>query len=101
MGPRLSILGLIAFCFLFMFFLPSNSKSPSKAQTYSLFPSQPVNNYAFSAFLAAPSSAGQSDNDDLYFVGTRMLVYQLLHDPETRTNNSYPFLVLVTEDVCK
>lgn len=28
-----------------------------------------------------------------------MLIYQLLHDPETRTNNSYPFVVLVTEDV--
>ena len=28
-----------------------------------------------------------------------MLIYQLLHDPETRTNTSIPFLVLVTEDV--
>jgi alpha-N-acetylglucosamine transferase len=28
-----------------------------------------------------------------------MMIYQLLHDPTTRTNNSYPFVVLVTADV--
>jgi alpha-N-acetylglucosamine transferase len=28
-----------------------------------------------------------------------MLLYQLLHDPETRSPNRYPFVVLVTEDV--
>jgi hypothetical protein len=61
----------------------------------------PANNYAFSAFLAAPSMPTEKDDDDLYFVGTRMLMYQLLYDPETRTNNSYPFVVLVTQDVSK
>jgi hypothetical protein len=30
-----------------------------------------------------------------------MMIYQLLHDPETRTNNSYPFVVLVTKDICQ
>ena len=28
-----------------------------------------------------------------------MLIYQLLHDPVTRTNTSIPFVVLVTDDV--
>jgi hypothetical protein len=59
----------------------------------------PSTNYAFSAFLAAPTTETQNDDDDLYFVGTRMMIYQLLHDPTTRTNNSYPFVVLVTADV--
>ncbi|RDW76140.1 hypothetical protein BP5796_06961 [Coleophoma crateriformis] len=62
-------------------------------------PQRPTHNYAFSAFLAAPSMDTNDDNDDLYFVGTRLMIYQLLHDPATRTNNSYPFVVLVTEDV--
>jgi hypothetical protein len=61
----------------------------------------PTHNYAFSLFLAAPSMKVETDADDLYFVGTRMLIYQLLYDPETRTNNSYPIVVLITEDVCK
>ena len=32
-------------------------------------------------------------------MGTRMLIYQLLHDPETRTNTSIPFVVVVTPNV--
>ncbi|KAH8598346.1 nucleotide-diphospho-sugar transferase [Bisporella sp. PMI_857] len=79
-------------------FDPSNSSSVPALRP---LPGKPTHNYAFSAFLAAPVSASDDDNDDLYFVGTRMLIYQLLHDPETRTNNSYPFVVLVTEDVTR
>lgn len=32
---------------------------------------------------------------------TRMLLYSLLHDPATRSNKSYPVVVLVTEDVAQ
>jgi hypothetical protein len=71
---------------------PASSKSASPEAATS-------NKYAFSAFLAAPSMQTREDNDDVYFVGTRMLIYQLLHDPKTRTNNSYPFVVLATSDV--
>ncbi|KAK6333856.1 hypothetical protein TWF730_004038 [Orbilia blumenaviensis] len=56
---------------------------------------------AFATFLAEntdPTSVGR-DNNDMYFVGARMLAYQLLHDPETRTNRSIPFIVLVTSAV--
>ncbi|KAI9729516.1 MAG: hypothetical protein M1818_008488 [Claussenomyces sp. TS43310] len=60
---------------------------------------RPTEKHAFAAFLAAPSQESKEDSDDVYFVGTRILIYQLLHDPATRTNNSYPFVVLVTEDV--
>ena len=52
-------------------------------------------------FLAG-TTTNQSDPDyshDHYFEATRMLGYQLLHDPETKTRRSIPFLILVTEDV--
>jgi hypothetical protein len=106
---RIHIFLLAILCVSFLFFFPLPS-FPSVALPYktsnssarALLPltGKPTHNYAFTAFLAAPAEGGDDDNDDLYFVGTRILIYQLLHDPETRTNNSYPFVVLVTEDVC-
>ncbi|KAF3281615.1 hypothetical protein TWF970_002171 [Orbilia oligospora] len=57
---------------------------------------------AFATFLAENTKRTgdtEKDNDDMYFVATRVLAYQLLHDPETRTNNSTPFIVLVTSAV--
>ncbi|KAI9662615.1 MAG: hypothetical protein M1821_008782 [Bathelium mastoideum] len=56
---------------------------------------------AYATFLTG-TVANASDHDynnDVYFVATRLLCYQILHAPETRTNQSIPFLVLVTEDV--
>ena len=39
------------------------------------------------------------DDEDEYFVGTRVLAYQLLHAPRTCTNTSIPFVVLATPDI--
>lgn len=39
------------------------------------------------------------DQEDLYFTAVRVLGYQLLHQPETRTNLSIPFVVFVTPHV--
>ena len=39
------------------------------------------------------------DESNMYFVSARMLTYQLLHAPETRSRQDIPFLVLVTPDV--
>ncbi|KAF2222047.1 nucleotide-diphospho-sugar transferase, partial [Elsinoe ampelina] len=39
------------------------------------------------------------DDEDGYFLGARVLTYQLLHSPVTGTNLSLPFVVLVTPDV--
>lgn len=57
--------------------------------------------YAYCTFLSPDTQAtGNSlDNEDHYFTGTRMLIYQLLHDPVTRTTSSIPVIVLVTTDV--
>lgn len=56
--------------------------------------------YAYATFLAAPSEPDQGHMErDHYFVATRMLAYQLLHAPETRTQHNYPLIVLVTSNV--
>ncbi|KAL3425302.1 glycosyl transferase family 8 [Phlyctema vagabunda] len=95
-------LALFAAAFLILFWISSDRSSygiSSNIPFANEEPKTPTNNYAFSAFLAAPSMEGQDDNDDLYFVATRLIIYQLLHAPETRTRNSYPFVVLVTKEV--
>lgn len=56
---------------------------------------------AYMTFLSG-TTANLSDPNpehDHYFVATRLLTYQLLYAPETRTNRSIPFVVLVTDDV--
>ena len=55
--------------------------------------------YAYAAFLSERNQDSKSEDEDYYYQGTRMLIYQLLHDPATRTNNSIPFVVLVTDKV--
>lgn len=58
--------------------------------------------YAFATFLAGPGSEDVDANieNDHYFVATRILAYQLLHAPETRSRDkSIPFVVLVTDNV--
>jgi alpha-N-acetylglucosamine transferase len=57
--------------------------------------------YAYATFLASDGvdSTNSSINDDKYFVATRILAYQLLHAPETKTNHDYPFIVLVNKGV--
>ena len=57
--------------------------------------------YAFVAFLANnwEHTVFEDDNEDNYFYSTRVLGYQLMHNPETRTNTSIPFVVLTTKDV--
>jgi alpha-N-acetylglucosamine transferase len=66
---------------------------------------------AFATFLAgnanpdaATSDAASekiNDSDDGYFVGARVLAYQLLHSKSAGTNSSIPFLVICTLDVSK
>jgi alpha-N-acetylglucosamine transferase len=63
---------------------------------------------AFATFLAANTNAQNLDNpedeiddEDGYYLGTRVLAYQLLHSRSAGTNSSIPFIVLCTEDVLK
>lgn len=52
--------------------------------------------YAYATFLAGND---QSADEDVYFLGARLLTYQLIHDPKTKSNNSIPFVVIVTKTV--
>lgn len=55
--------------------------------------------FAFATFLAGTNDVRPYDEDH-YFIATRILAYQLLHAPETRSRDAeIPFLVLVTEKV--
>lgn len=56
---------------------------------------------AYVTFLSG-TMANASDpdpNNDPYFVATRLLGYQLMHQPKTRTQSHIPFLILVTPDI--
>lgn len=55
--------------------------------------------YAYATLLGAPSNGDDNMDHDHYFVATRILAYQLLHAPETRSTHNYPFIVVVTADV--
>lgn len=57
--------------------------------------------YAIATFLTGKSNS-QDDEDDDYFIATRVLTYQLLHANETRCHDStIPFIVMVTSTVSK
>jgi alpha-N-acetylglucosamine transferase len=56
--------------------------------------------YAFVTLLSSTTvDLSKPDDDDVYFVGARLLTYQLLHAPETRSQGDVPFVVAVTADV--
>lgn len=57
--------------------------------------------YAFATLLASDANH-PDDQDNLhddYFIATRLLGYQLLHAPETRSKDNIPFIVLATKGV--
>lgn len=64
----------------------------------------PTPKVAFATFLAATTlSPDQGDDvpdeEDGYFLGARVLAYQLLHSTSAGTNASIPFIVACTSDV--
>ena len=79
--------------------LGRKSQSSHTFSTYSIDSKSP---YAFVTLLAPNPKLDNktvTDDEDEYFVGTRVLAYQLLHAPKTGTNTSIPFVVLATPDV--
>ena len=101
--PRRAIYLLLvsaAICFLLL-----ESAKSLKRPHLGLDPSEPssqantqstTSKYAYATFLAETNNKA---DEEYYLIGTRMLIYQLLHDPETRTQRSIPFVVLVTPGV--
>ena len=57
---------------------------------------------AYATWLSSTVADPDSDyDDDVYFLATRILVYQLLHAPKTRTRRNIPVVVMVTPDVSR
>ncbi|CDR99895.1 uncharacterized protein SPSC_02094 [Sporisorium scitamineum] len=57
------------------------------------------NKIAFATLLSINPDKAKHEkdiNDDEYFVATRLLCYQLLHDPQTRNRLGAPFIVMTT-----
>jgi len=50
---------------------------------------------AYATYLAGTSRNPPPNDRDNFFVATRMLVYQILHDPVTKSRKSLPMVVLV------
>ncbi|QDS76515.1 hypothetical protein FKW77_005777 [Venturia effusa] len=95
---------------LFGFFYAYHNQNASAFLTQTLTscveaPAPPVNNQsepgverrAYATLLTTRIT--DPDQEDLYFTAARVLSYQLLHQPETRTNLSIPFVVFVTPHV--
>jgi len=77
---------------------PSSSASAHSQVEKAPDPEKPK--YAFVTFLSSTTVDNtKPDDDDVYFVGARILAYQLLHDPQTRTRENIPFVVAVTRDI--
>ncbi|KIW21400.1 hypothetical protein PV08_01980 [Exophiala spinifera] len=55
--------------------------------------------YAYATFYSSPANDTRPLDEDKYFTATRVLLYQLLHHPATRSTNGYPLLVLVPNHV--
>lgn len=59
------------------------------------------NNLAYMTLLTGTMVATEDPENDHYFIATRILGYQLMHQRDTKTQNDIPFVVLVTKDVSK
>ncbi|CAK4029790.1 glycosyltransferase family 8 [Lecanosticta acicola] len=108
-GPRPPWNYLLAACvaIILLFVLVRNHDTVGKQfrqhQDWSLIPplQKTTAKNAYATFLANWPEEHLDDemNDDAYFVAARLLAYQLLHAPETRSVGGYPLVVLVNAHV--
>lgn len=59
--------------------------------------SLPHKKYAYATFFSGPIN--DTGADDKYFTAARVLTYQLLHHPDTKTTHDYPLLILTPHHV--
>lgn len=107
---RIQILGTLAtlgliWAFTIYLFTPrsiplSSSLFKSLNSSNQFYPVSPAQSkHAFVVFIGRDYQTNTADDQDTYFVGTRVLTYQLLHALRTRTNTSLDVVVLATTDV--
>lgn len=79
--------------------LPDGSKTGHSPEPTDVAPVK--SKYAFATFLASDftDSPDEIIDNDEYFVATRILAYQILHAPDTKSPSGIPFIVLVNEGV--
>lgn len=79
----------------------ANASSSASADIQPVKPPEPPKpKHAFVTFLSSTTvDNNKPDDEDVYFVGARILTYQLLHDPKTSTRTNIPFVIAVTRDV--
>lgn len=101
----LAVFGLILIFTVYLFtppFSPLSSSlfSSSPNPTDQFDPVPPAQStHAFVVFIGRDFQNSSTPDQDTYFVATRLLVYQLLHAPQTHTNSSLDVVVLATTDV--
>ncbi|RFU35353.1 hypothetical protein B7463_g986, partial [Scytalidium lignicola] len=102
MTPRVRYIALFAVLLtLFItFFFRTPAPRPFDTQYGRLDQAVAPSPSAIATFLTGGATPADAKNEnDFYYLATRTLGYQLLHDTATRCNSSIPFLVLVTSDV--
>jgi alpha-N-acetylglucosamine transferase len=95
--------GLLASAFIFglvaIWYFLSLLSSPIRDPSFGVLDRPLEPRYAIATFLTG-DPASQDDEDDDYFIATRVLTYQLLHANETRCHDpTIPFEVIVTSTV--
>ncbi|KAE8329362.1 nucleotide-diphospho-sugar transferase [Aspergillus sergii] len=83
---------------------PQSSPSATPIDTTSPIVTKPAKvspkpKYAFATIITGEGDT-ETEVKDAYFTATRLLTYQLLYSPQTKSRSGHiPFLVLVTQDV--
>ncbi|KAL2834794.1 nucleotide-diphospho-sugar transferase [Aspergillus pseudoustus] len=96
---------LVIFLSTILFFGPDIWPAPARLTVSSPEPTPESHNhnepqqYAFATILTGEENHDKPVLEKPYFMAARLLTYQLLHSPNTRSATEIPFLVLVTEDV--
>jgi len=76
---------------------PESASRLISSTPFATSPKSPQSGRAYATFL---STRLQNDDDyDAYFLATRVLAYQLLYHPSTKTNIDVPFVVIVPPHV--
>lgn len=90
--PRSRILAIITLFVLVICRLAWHLTTPLPVKSsYGRISTSSSPQYAYATLLTGAEEA--------YFTAARVLTYQLLFDPETRTNISAPFIIMVTSEV--